>query len=51
MEMTDIPFGITHWASILPTEHKGITGSAFWRTQQFGSLRVRMVEPSSLGPA
>ncbi len=44
MEMTDIPFGITHWASIPPTEHKGTTGSAFWRTQQFGSLRVRMVE-------
>jgi len=44
MEMTQIPFGITHWASILPTEHKGTTGSAFWRTQQFGNLRVRMVE-------
>jgi quercetin dioxygenase-like cupin family protein len=44
MKMSDIPFGITDWASIERTEHKGESGSAFWRTRQFGSIRVRMVE-------
>lgn len=44
MEMKDIPFGLTNWSAIVPSEHKGETGTALWRTQQFGSLRVRMVE-------
>jgi hypothetical protein len=47
MQMTDIPFGITNWALIEPTEHKGETGMATWRTCQFGGLRVRMVEYSA----
>ena len=42
--MTNIPFGTTDWAAITPTEHKGITGMAYWRTQNFGGIRVRMVE-------
>ncbi len=44
MRMTDIPFGTTDWSSISPTEHKGETGTAWWRTQTFGGIRVRMVE-------
>lgn len=44
MNMNDIPFGITDWGIIEPTEHKGITGKALWRTRQFGDIRVRMVE-------
>lgn len=44
MEMTHIPFGLTDWSSVEPTEHPGITGKALWRTRQFGHLRVRMVE-------
>ena len=44
MNMTQIPFGTTDWTQIQPTEHTGITGKAFWRTQQFGEIRVRMVE-------
>lgn len=44
MNMNDIPFGITDWDAIEPTEHQGITGKAFWRTRQFGDIRVRMVE-------
>jgi hypothetical protein len=47
MEMKNIPFGITNWAEIAPTEHKGETGMALWRTQQFDSIRVRMVEYSA----
>lgn len=44
MQMQGIPFGTTDWASVPQTEHPGETGQAFWRTQQFGAIRVRMVE-------
>lgn len=44
MEMHNIPFGVTDWSKIEPIEHKGERGMAYWRTQNFGSLRVRMVE-------
>lgn len=47
MEMKNIPFGTTDWATIDSTEHKGETGVALWRTQQFDSIRVRMVEYSA----
>ena len=46
MEISDIPFGITDWATIIPTEHPGETGTAVWRTRTFGAIRVRMVEYS-----
>ncbi|MBI3167398.1 MAG: DHCW motif cupin fold protein [Chloroflexi bacterium] len=46
MEMKNIPFGTTDWSQIIPTEHKGETGVAYWRTQQFDAIRVRMVEYS-----
>ena len=44
MKMSDIPFGTTDWSTVARTEHKGDTGMATWRTQQFGAVRVRMVE-------
>ena len=47
MEMKNIPFGTTDWTEIIPTEHKGETGMATWRTQQFDNIRVRMVEYSA----
>ena len=47
MEMKNIPFGLTNWVEIAPTEHKGETGMALWRTQQFDTIRVRMVEYSA----
>lgn len=46
MKITDIPFGITDWKSIVPTEHPGERGVALWRTRHFGPIRVRMVEYS-----
>ena len=46
MKMTDIPFGTTDWSEVERTEHPGETGVAYWRTRQFGELRVRMVEYS-----
>lgn len=44
MDIKDIPFGITDWSTVEPTEHRGETGMAYWRTRQFGNIRVRMVE-------
>ncbi len=44
MQITDLPFGTTDWSSVERTEHQGVTGVAFWRTRQFGAVRVRMVE-------
>jgi hypothetical protein len=44
MKMDEIPFGTTDWSAVAPTEHKGETGMAYWRTQDFAGIRVRMVE-------
>ncbi len=46
MHMTGIPFGTTDWSAVERTEHKGETGVAYWQTQNFGAIRVRMVEYS-----
>lgn len=50
MKMHPFSFGVTDWATIAPTGHKGETGVATWRTQHFGDaqnpIRVRMVEYS-----
>ena len=44
MQISAIPFGTTDWSKIERTEHKGERGFAYWRTQHFGTIRVRMVE-------
>jgi hypothetical protein len=44
MQMNDIPFGTTDWSTVERTEHKGETGMAYWRTRNFGEIRVRLVE-------
>ncbi|MBT2450849.1 DHCW motif cupin fold protein [Streptomyces sp. ISL-43] len=44
MDMINIPFGTTDWSQVEATEHPGETGTATWRTREFGSLRVRMVD-------
>lgn len=44
MKMSNIPFGTVDWADVERTEHQGDSGIAYWRTQRFGDLRVRMVE-------
>jgi quercetin dioxygenase-like cupin family protein len=46
MDMKNIPFGITDWAQVEPTEYSGESGMATWRTRHFDNLRVRMVEYS-----
>jgi len=47
MHMHDIPFATTDWATVEPTEHRGETGVATWRTRQLGDIRVRVVEYSA----
>lgn len=46
MRMTDIPFGLTNWDEVPETVHPGETGTARWRTREFGAIRVRMVDYS-----
>jgi hypothetical protein len=46
MQLSNIAFGITDWSSVEPTQHNGVCGTASWRTQNFGGVRVRMVEYS-----
>ncbi|MBN3006412.1 hypothetical protein HNO92_004488 [Chromobacterium alkanivorans] len=44
MNISDLPFGISDWSALEPTQHAGETGCAYWRTRHFGDIRVRMVE-------
>jgi hypothetical protein len=44
--MSGIPFATVDWTTVERTEHPGETGHATWRMQQFGDIRVRMVEYS-----
>ena len=44
MQMSGEAFCTTDWSRVDRTEHKGETGVAYWRTQSFGSVRIRMVE-------
>ncbi|MGF6227382.1 putative cupin superfamily protein [Inquilinus ginsengisoli] len=44
MEIPPLPFTVTDWSRMSPSEHPGQTGKAFWRTLDIGNLRVRMVE-------
>ena len=43
MKMSDIPFATTDWATVPREEKSAQAGQAFWRTQQFGDVRVRML--------
>ena len=44
MKMIPLPMSITDWGRVTPSEHPGETGVAFWKTQTFGDIRVRIVE-------
>lgn len=44
--MTGFPLSTTNWDQVATSEHPGETGVALWRTQNFGEIRVRMVEYS-----
>jgi len=44
MKMQDIPFGTVDWSTVPREERSAQAGQTFWRTRQFGEVRVRMVE-------
>ena len=44
MQMTDIPFTTTDWSQVEASEHPGTHGVAYWRTREFGAIRVRRVD-------
>lgn len=46
MRIENVPFTQPDWDAVPPVEHRGDTGSAWWRTLELGNLRVRMVEYS-----
>ena len=46
MNISSFPFQTLDWSSIPKEEHKGETGVAYWQTQMFNDIRVRMVEYS-----
>jgi quercetin dioxygenase-like cupin family protein len=41
--MNKIPFQTIDWSAIVPSEHLGETGVAYWQTKQFDGLRIRIV--------
>jgi len=44
MQISGFPFTTTAWSKVASIEHNGETGRAYWRTQTFGGIRVRMVD-------
>ena len=47
MEINNLPFGTTNWLEIEKIIQRGDEGVAYWQTQHFGDMRVRMVEYSA----
>ena len=46
MNGSAIPYQAIDWATIPRVEHRGESGTSFWRTLQLPGLRVRIVEYS-----
>ncbi len=44
MNIPELPFTVTDWSRITPTEHPGTIGKALWRTLTLGDIRIRQVE-------
>jgi len=43
MNIAGVPFSATDWSAVPEVEHRGASGSAWWRTLEVGNIRVRMV--------
>jgi len=43
LNLADIPFGVTDWATVPVTEHAGEAGTAWWQTVEVGTVRLRRV--------
>ena len=39
----NVDFRTCDWSAVAETEHPGESGCAYWKTQQYGDVRVRMV--------
>jgi hypothetical protein len=39
----NVDFRTCDWTAVAETEHPGASGCAYWKTQQYGDVRVRMV--------
>jgi hypothetical protein len=46
MEINNIPFEVFDLKNVVPEQHPGTTGTAFWRTVKRGNVRIRIVEYS-----
>ena len=44
MDIKDVPFTVVEWDNVIPEEHAGEIGKAFWKVFKQGNIRVRMVE-------
>ena len=44
MSIVNIPFTNIDWSTVPRTTHQGTTGVAYWKTLQFGGLRIRQIE-------
>ena len=38
-----IDFTICDWENVAETEHAGESGAAYWKTRQYGDVRVRLI--------
>ena len=47
MKLPALPFTVTDWSTVSPTNHPGETGVAQWRTFNMGDARIRMVDYSA----
>jgi hypothetical protein len=47
MKLINVPFAVTDWSKITPIEHKGETGTSFWRVVESGNVRTRVVDFSA----
>ncbi len=47
MKMSNMPFAAMDWEKVPAEEHKGETGTSFWRVREDGNLRVRVVDYSA----
>lgn len=44
MELSGFTINVTDWSQVERTEHRGESGAAYWQVENFGNIRVRMVE-------
>lgn len=44
MQFANFPLATIDWSRIEPTVHPGERGTAYWRTQHVGDIRLRIVE-------